>query len=233
MACIFTYLPLMMHATVGAKNHRLRTLWAHAYRVEDEREEPGWPRRTRRRRSANWSSNSCKSFFSLVFPLLLLTLCAASFILSIELRLPEFGLWAAVAFRAVGFAQANTWFAVALGLFALASLPLTWLALREQELRASKTLLAYVIAAIVFGFLFWLRTVWPYDDDNGWQMILYGAVMFCGWRAVVDAAIGTLGIVLHIRCNRPRSVAPPRQEPHGTGAASDRPSRHRNEPETI
>lgn len=169
-----------------------------------------------------------KIVFSLAFPLSFLTLCGASFVLARYLHLTEFGLWAFVASLALEYAKTNGWIALGLGLFALASLPLAWLALREQELRASNTILSYVIAGLVFGFLFWLRTVWPYDD-NGWQIIVYGLIMFGGWQAVFDAAIGTIGIGAHIRRNRPRSVRPPPQQPHGAQE-----ERHpRNEPETI
>jgi hypothetical protein len=219
---------VMMRATAGAKNHCARTLAAHPCRVARAR---GGRMATKDPAEAfgELVVELLQIIFSLVFPILLISLCAASFILAFEFRLPEFGLWGAIGAWALGYAATNVWFAVALGLFALASIPLTWLALREQELRASNVLLAYVIAAIVFAFLFWLRTVWPYDD-NGWQVILYGLIMFCGWRAVVDAGVGTLGIVLHIRRNRPRPVRPPPQQPHG---APREERARRDEPETI
>ena len=126
------------------------------------------------------------------------------------------------------YAEANIWAAVALAIFALATIPLTWVAFREQELRVSSTILAYVMAAIILGVMFWLRTVWPYND-SAWQIIAYGIIMFVGWSALIEAMLGTLGIVAHIRRNRPVPVKPPRQEPHGP-REQGRPA---DEPETI
>jgi hypothetical protein len=170
-----------------------------------------------------------KIVFSLIFPLLLITLCGASFVLSVGFHLPEFALWVGIAMWALEYAKTNIWAALGLGAFVLASLPLAWVGFREQELRASSTIFAYVMAALIFGFLLWLRTVWPYNG-SGWQLILYGLVMFAGWQATVDAVIGTLGILAHVRRNRPRPIDPPRQRPHG-GPREER--RSRDEAETI
>lgn len=169
-----------------------------------------------------------KVVFSLIFPLLFLALCGASYLLAFEFHLPEFGFWAVLGLWLLNWGNTNLWVAIGLGLFAFSSLPLTWLALREQELRVSNTLLAYVIGGLVVAFLSWLRTVWP--ADSFWELAVYGLIMFCGGHALVDGFVGTLGIVLHIRRNRPRKVKPPVQEPHG--APRER-SGARDEPETI
>ena len=166
--------------------------------------------------------------FSLTFPLTIITLCGASFVLMAAFHAPEFALWPGLAMGAFQYAKANTWVAIALGLFVLAALPLAWVGFREREIRVSKAILEWVITGIVFAFLFWLRTVWPYDD-SGWQMLAYGIILFTGWNGVVESSLSTLVIVAHVRRNRPRPVRPPRQEPHG--ATEER--RSRNEPETI
>ena len=57
-----------------------------------------------------------------------------------------------------------------------------------------------------------------------------GIIMFAGWNGVVDAALSTLGIVAHVRRNRPQPVKPPPQQPHG---APREERRSRDEPETI
>jgi hypothetical protein len=171
-----------------------------------------------------------KVVFSLIFPLLFLALCGASYLLAFEFRLPEFGFWAVLGLWLLDWGESNIWAAIGLGAFAFSVMPLTWLALREQELRVSNTLLAYVIGGLVVAFLTWLRMVWPYDGAF-WQLAVYGLAMFCGGHALVDAFVGTLGIVLHIRRNRPRPVAPPRQQPHAAPREEQRGAR--DEPETI
>jgi hypothetical protein len=116
-----------------------------------------------------------KLIFSLSFPLAIITLCGASFLLTFELDMPELSLWTTLAALAIEYAEANIWVAVGLVIFGLATIPLTWVAFREQELRVSSTLLAYVMAAIILGAMFWLRTVWPYDGSS-WQIIAYGII---------------------------------------------------------
>jgi hypothetical protein len=167
--------------------------------------------------------------FSLTFPLMFITLCGASFVLMMALHAPEFALWPGLAIGAFQYAKANTWAAIALGLFVLAALPLAWVGFREREIRVSKAILEWVITGIVFAFIFWLRTVWPYNQ-SGWQMLAYAFFLFVGWNGVVESSLSTLVLVAHVRRNRPRPVAPPRQEPHGA-PREERGSR--SEPETI
>jgi hypothetical protein len=168
-----------------------------------------------------------KIVFSLLFPLLLITLCGVSFVLVSVFHMPEFGLWAFLAELAIDWAKGNIWVEIGLGAFCLAALPLAWVAFREQELKASSTIFAYVMAGLIIAFLSWLRTVWPVE--RMWEFWAYGLIMFAGWQATVDALIGTLGIVTHVRRNRPRRIRPPRQEPHG----APREERRSSEPETI
>jgi hypothetical protein len=166
--------------------------------------------------------------FSLTFPLLLITLCGVSFVLASVFDAPEFSLWAGLATVAFDYAKTNIWVAVGLAVFCLAALPLAWVAFREQQLRTSTTILAWVVAVIAFGFMFWLRTAWP-SGQNGWQLIVYGIILFAGWSAAIEAVLGTLGIMAHVRRNRPVPVKPPRQEPHGKRERR----KPGNDPETI
>jgi hypothetical protein len=171
-----------------------------------------------------------KIIFSLTFPVMLITLCGVSFVLTAALHAPEFALWAGLAMSAVQYAKANGgWAAIALVVFVLAALPLAWIGFREREIRASKAILEWVITAIIFLFIFWLRTVWV-DDTTGWRIILFGFLLFTAWNGVIESAMSTLAIVAHVRRNRPRPVAPPQQQPHGAPQAE---RRGRDEPETI
>jgi hypothetical protein len=169
-----------------------------------------------------------KIVFSLTFPLLLITICGVSFVLVSVFHMPEFALWAYLAGLAIDWAKGNFWVGIGPGAFCLAALPLAWVAFREQELKVSSTIFAYVSAGLVVAFLLWLRTVWPVE--RMWELWAYGLIMFAGWQATVAALMGTLGIVAHVRRNRPIPVKPPRQEPHG---APSEERRSRSEPETI
>lgn len=168
--------------------------------------------------------------FHLLFPLIVVTLCGVSFLLAFVLNMPEFGLWAGLAMLGIASAKANLWVALGLAAFVLISLPLAWVFFREQPLQVSKLIQQWVIAAIVIGGTFWLRTAWPYEG-SGWQFFIYGILLFAGWAAFTEAMLGTLGIVAHVRRNRPKPVKPPRQQPHGTPSEERR--RPADEPETI
>ena len=166
--------------------------------------------------------------FSLTFPLLIITVCGVSYILAFEFDMPEFALWAGLAMSAFAIAKTTVWVAIALFLFALSALPLAWVAFREQQLRVSNTILMWVIAAIVVGGMLWLRTAWPFER-SGWQLIIYGIILLAAWGTVIEAALGTLGIVAHVRRNRPPPIRPPRQQPHG----APQETRSHSDPETI
>jgi hypothetical protein len=166
--------------------------------------------------------------FSLTFPLLLISLCGVSFLLALYLPTPEFGLWGVLAIWAIGYAKANTWAEIGLVVFALAALPLAWVAFREREARLSKAILEWVITAIVLGFTYWLRTVWPYDG-NGWQIWVYGILLFAGWNGVVESSLSTLKIVAFHRANRPPR-RPRWQQPHGARQRRGPPQPHGGRP---
>jgi len=167
--------------------------------------------------------------FSLTFPILAITLCGVSYLLAFVFHLPEFSLWAYLANLAIDYAKTNVWVTVGMVVFALAALPLAWIAFREQEIKASNTILMYVLTAMVIGLTAWLRKVWPFDG-NGWQVITYGILLFMAWSAAIEAALGTIGIFAHVRRNRSQPVKPPPQQPHGTPREERGPN---GEPETI
>src|SRR5947207_10406577 len=79
-------------------------------------------------------------FFSPTFPLVLISLCAVSYVLATNLQAPEFGVWALVAMRAIRYARFETWAAVGLGLLVLGALPLAWLGLRQREARRRRAI---------------------------------------------------------------------------------------------
>lgn len=160
--------------------------------------------------------------FSLTFPLLMITVCGASFLLTAVFHAPEFSLWARLGLAALAYAKTNNWAAIGLVIFALAALPLAWVAFREQQIRASSTILAGLIAIIAFGGMFWLRTAWPYDQSV-WQAVVYAVIMLSGWSAVIETGLGVLGIVLHVRASRPVPARPPAHQPHGARDGRGRP----------
>ncbi len=166
--------------------------------------------------------------FSLTFPLVLITLCCVSFLLSAALHAPELSLWSNLAGAAFDYAGSNIWAGIGLAVFVLAALPLAWVAFREQQLQISSTLKSWVMTVVAFGGMFWLRTAWP-DDDSGWQRLVYGFILLFGWVSLIEAALGTWGIRAHIRASRPVPAQRPQQEPHGGGDQRRRP----DDPETI
>ncbi len=167
--------------------------------------------------------------FQPLFPLITVSACGVSYILAVWLHMPEFAFWVGLWMLTWEWARGNIWGAIGFGLFVLAALPLAWIAFREQQVQASRIILAWIIAAgVIFG-MFWLRTNWPYEN-SGWQLFTYGVILFAACAASIEAMLGMLAIMGHVRRNRPRKVRPPRQEPHGAPREERRP---RNEPETI
>ena len=137
-------------------------------------------------------------FFSPSFPLVLVSLCGASYLLAANLHAPELGLWALVATWAIRDARYDGWAAIALGVLVVAALPLAWLALRQREPSRSRATREWVIAAIVIGLLFSLRLVWPYDGSDR-QVFAYSFLLFIGWNALVQAVLSSLAIAVHGR----------------------------------
>jgi hypothetical protein len=168
---------------------------------------------------------------SLTFPLIAIVLCGLSYVLTYVFHLPQFFFWAFLASNALKYAASNVWAAIALAIFILAAVPLAWIAFREQELKGSRLVRAWITAAVVVSFTCYLGT-YPYHPtpDNQGDLFWYGLVLLVAGTTVMDVILSTLGIVLHVRRNRPQPVRPPQHAPHGAPHEERRPS---GEPETI
>jgi len=169
--------------------------------------------------------------FHLLFPFITISLCLVSYVLLFWFHMPEFGLWFGLWSMTFDAARGNVWVAVGLGVFVLSALPLTWIAYREQQVQVSQIILRWIIAAGVIFFMFWLRTQWPFEG-SGWQLIIYGLIMYAGWASLTEGVLGALAIAGHVRRAWPRPIKPPSQAPHGAGAQRDD-RRRADEPETI
>lgn len=141
-------------------------------------------------------------FFSPSFPLVLVSLCGASYLLAANLHAPELGLWALVASSAIRDAKYDGWAAIALGVLVVAALPLAWLAFRQRESRRSRAIGEWVIAALVIGLMFALRVVWVYDGSDR-QVFVYSFLLFMGWNALVQAMLSSLAIAVRGRTDHP------------------------------
>lgn len=135
-----------------------------------------------------------RALFSPSFPFVLVTLCGVSFLLGAILPTPEFGYWAFLSIEWWYDAQRNLWLAIALAALAVAALPLMWIAVRQRRSRAPNLRRDWGFAAAVVIATALLRVVWPYHDSDP-QILVYSFLLFIGWNAVVDAAIGTLAVV--------------------------------------
>lgn len=168
--------------------------------------------------------------FHLLFPFTVVTLCGISYLLASVWNIRELGFWNAMAMMALDYAWSSRWAALALAAFVLASLPLAWVAFREQQTRPSGTILQWIYAVGVTFGISWLRTAWPFERGGVWQLVVYGIIMFAGWAAFVEAMLGSLAIFAHVRASRPVEIQPPRQAPHGAPREQGRAA---DEPETI
>jgi hypothetical protein len=166
--------------------------------------------------------------FHLLFPFTCITLFGLSYILTNLLHAREFALWLVLGNLALGAALQNVWVAIVAAGFVLAAFPLAWVAYREQAVAISDTIKRWLIAAATCGALVWLHAAWPYGR-NGWQILVFGALLFFAWSAFIRATLPTLRIIGHVRANRPPKSKPPAQTPHGQGVTHG----VRNEPETI
>src|SRR5208282_5795725 len=78
--------------------------------------------------------------FSPLFPLMLITLCALSFVLAFAFHLPQFGLFAGLAWMFFDYATKNLWAMLALVVFVVTAFPLTWIGFREHATRTSRVI---------------------------------------------------------------------------------------------
>jgi hypothetical protein len=138
--------------------------------------------------------------FSLTFPLMFITLCGVSYVLTDGLHLGQFGLWAWVAGQAVADARTTPWVALALIAFIIAAVPLAWIAFREHATRASGVIGAWVGAAIFCGATLWLASAWSFDY-SAMQQYVFAFALLAAWFALCDALMTTLKLVA---MNRPQ-----------------------------
>jgi hypothetical protein len=128
--------------------------------------------------------------FSLFFPLIVIGTCAASYVLTVQLHILQFGLWFGLLLEALAYAKDNHWAAVALIVFGLAALPLARIGFREHAARASHVVGGWVTAAIFSGGSFWMSTAWPFDY-SGVQALVFGFALFASCSAIFEALLHT------------------------------------------
>jgi hypothetical protein len=167
--------------------------------------------------------------FSAIFPLLMLTLCAVSFLLAHVFQLPQFGLWSDLAGWAFGYAGRNIWAMLVLAAFVLGAVPLAWIGFRELSARPSGVIGSWVVAIIVSVGTIWLANAWAANGST-LQSIVFGILLFMAWAGIFEAAMNSLKLAEQARANRP-PPPPVRQQPHGAPPPQQQQSR--DEPETI
>jgi len=166
-----------------------------------------------------------KIVFSLTFPLLIITLCGLGYVLDSVFHLPQFMLWALLAYLALHFATNSIWVAIGLGVFVLGSFPLAWVAFREHDIRVSGVIGEWFGAIVFSGGTAWLTTAWALNGSL-WQSFVFAFLLFISWGCAFDATLSTIKLVARRRANRP--LPPPiKQQPHGSS------QNRTKEPETI
>jgi hypothetical protein len=138
--------------------------------------------------------------FSLFFPVIVISTCAASYVLSFGFNIPQFGLWAGLAGMAVAYAKTTPWAALALIAFVVAALPLAWVGFREHATRVSSTIGGWVTAAIFSGGTLWLAAAWPADYSN-MQAVVFAFLLFASCTAIFEALLDTSKLIAQ---NRPQ-----------------------------
>ncbi len=131
--------------------------------------------------------------FSLLFPFMVLTACAASAILTFVFHIPQFALWAFLAGAAWSYATTNLWAMLALIAFVVAAFPLAWVAFREHAARASGVIGGWVSVAVFGGGSIWLAFAWPFSG-SGWQLIVFAFLLLGTCEVFSQAIIGSLKI---------------------------------------
>jgi hypothetical protein len=151
--------------------------------------------------------------FSPLFPVMLITLCGVSFVLSGPLGLPQFVLFFGLAVGAVEYARSHTWAMLALIAFVIAALPLARTGFREHATHTSRVVGHWVAAALFFAATLWLAHAWPYSG-SGFQQIVFGLLLFTLWAHVCETALGTVKLILLSRPQPGREVVEA-QKAHG------------------
>ena len=164
----------------------------------------------------------------MTLPFFLITLCGVSYLLSQALHAPEFGLWANLAVMALDYAKTNSWAGIVLGVCVVAAPVLVWVAYREHEVRMSRAIGEWAIAAVLSGVILYLRTNWPDNLSNTEARFwVFNLLLFAAWNRAVAGMLTAYALAGFRRMKRPRRTPPPWQEPHGRDARTS------TEPETI
>jgi hypothetical protein len=132
--------------------------------------------------------------FSPIFPLLAITLCGVSFLLTFVFGLPQFALMASLSIAAFEYCRGHFWAMAALVFFILAALPLAWVGFKEAETRTSRVIGHWVACAIVGGGILWLASAWPFSG-SGFQQIVFAILLFAVWTDVCQTAMITAKLV--------------------------------------
>jgi len=135
-----------------------------------------------------------KIVFSPIFPLLAITLCGVSFLLTFVFGLPQFALFAGLSIGAFQYSLGHLWAMAALIVFILAALPLAWVGFKEAETRTSRVIGHWVACAIFAGGTLWLASAWRFSG-SGFQQIVFACLLFSVWAEICDTIMITLKLV--------------------------------------
>lgn len=151
--------------------------------------------------------------FSPLFPLMLMTLCALSFVLALPFHLMQFVLFAGLAWAFFNYATQHLWAMLAFGVFVVAAFPLTWIGFREHVTQTSRVIGYWIAAALYGAGMLWLASVWPYSGGV-FQQLVFGLLIFCWWAHVCETLMGTFKIIALSR-PQPGPEVVQRQKVHG------------------
>ena len=154
--------------------------------------------------------------FSPLFPVIAITLCGASYVLTFVFHLPQFALFAFLAKFGIEYAFGHIWAGLALAVFVLAAAPLAWVGFREAETRTSRVIGYWVFSGLFGGGIIWLGHAWPFSG-TGFQQIVFALLLFCVWAEVCETMMITVKLVALSRPQPGREVVE-RQKAHGDAA---------------
>ena len=143
--------------------------------------------------------------FSPIFPLMFISFCGLSFLLTVNFGLPQFYLGAAAAKLALDYANGHLWAMGCLGLFVLAALPLAWVGFKEHASPLSRVIGHWIASGLGAAGLYWLATAWALDGTNG-QAVVFSFLLFCLWAQLCETLLGTFTLVARLRPRPGREV---------------------------
>ena len=158
--------------------------------------------------------NLFRIIFSPIFPLMFLTLCGLSYVLTIPFQLPQFLLFAWVAKHALEYSGEHAWAMLVLALFAMSALPLAWLGCREFAVKPTQLVADWVIAILGAVGLGAMTRAWPFDAGN-LQMVVFGIALFALWAQIWEALLHTASLIGRIKPKPPGREIVERQKAHG------------------